>query len=390
MSLGVDGLRIGVPRNYFPVGVAPSIRSAMEASLGLLERAGATLVPLDVPQEVAAMAELSRAVVYAEATALHAAGLRNMGSRYTPQVRLRASTGLGIPAPVYLEALHWRLPVLRRFVEQVFSRCDVLQTPTIPIPVPRRDETDVGAGPALWELLAQLVRCTAPFNYLGLPAISVPAGLDGETLCRGRVAARRCSAAKGGAVTSAGESDFVDPCSLGRERRELAAKVAERATLGDRDTQDFAEENPMRADVVLGTDATLEMRKRPRDQRGACNSRGRRHTCELVGLLGRKALREVLLVRAQHVDRELATLDQGSTRGRLPIEANKQRGRLEGDRGHGRRRNALDLAAMAGRDDGYATQKAADGIAVVGLGHGHGQNPAADPGCRGSLKVLRY
>ena len=182
ISRGVEGLRIGVPRNCFPVGVAPSIRSAMEASLGLLERAGATLVPLDVPQEVAAMAELSRAVVYAEATALHAAGLRNMGSRYTPQVRLRASTGLGIPAPVYLEALQWRLPVLRRFVEQVFSRCDVLQTPTIPIPVPRRDETDVGAGPALWELLAQLVRCTAPFNYLGLPAISVPAGLDSRGL----------------------------------------------------------------------------------------------------------------------------------------------------------------------------------------------------------------
>lgn len=182
MSRGVEGLRIGVPRNYFPVGVAPIIRTAMEASLALLERAGATLVPLDVPQEVAAMAELSRAVVYAEATALHAAGLRNTGSRYTPQVRLRASTGLGIPAPVYLEALQWRLPVLRRFVEQVFSRCDVLQTPTIPIPVPRRDETDVGAGPALWELLAQLVRCTAPFNYLGLPAISVPAGLDSRGL----------------------------------------------------------------------------------------------------------------------------------------------------------------------------------------------------------------
>ena len=182
MSREVEGLRIGVPRNYFPVGVAPIIRTAMEASLALLERAGATLVPLDVPQEVAAMAELSRAVVYAEATALHAAGLRNTGSRYTPQVRLRASTGLGIPAPVYLEALQWRLPVLRRFVEQVFSRCDVLQTPTIPIPVPRRDETDVGAGPALWELLAQLVRCTAPFNYLGLPAISVPAGLDSRGL----------------------------------------------------------------------------------------------------------------------------------------------------------------------------------------------------------------
>jgi aspartyl-tRNA(Asn)/glutamyl-tRNA(Gln) amidotransferase subunit A len=182
VTRGVEGLRIGVPRNYFSVGVAPVIRDAMNASLALLERAGARLVSLDVPEEVAAMAELSRAVVYAEATALHAQALRSRGDRYSPQVRLRASTGLGIPAPLYLEALQWRLPVLRRFVEQVFSRCDVLQTPTIPIPVPRRDETDVGAGPALWELLAQLVRCTAPFNYLGLPAISVPAGRDARGL----------------------------------------------------------------------------------------------------------------------------------------------------------------------------------------------------------------
>lgn len=182
VTRGVEGLRIGVPRNHFPVGVAPAIRTAMEASLVALERAGATLVCLYVPEEIAAMAELSRAVVYAEATALHGDALRKLGARYTPQVRLRASTGLGIPAPMYLEALQWRLPLLRRFVMQVFSRCDVLHTPTIPIPVPRRDETDVGAGPALWELLAQLVRCTAPFNFLGLPAISVPAGLDSRGL----------------------------------------------------------------------------------------------------------------------------------------------------------------------------------------------------------------
>jgi len=182
VARGVEGLRIGVPRNHFAVGVAPVIRAAMEASLTALARAGALLVPLDVPEDVAVMAELSRAVVYAEATALHGEALRKLGARYTPQVRLRASTGLGIPAPVYLEALQWRLPLLRRFVMQVFSRCDVLHTPTIPIPVPRRDETDVGAGPGLWELLAQLVRCTAPFNFLGLPAISVPAGLDSRGL----------------------------------------------------------------------------------------------------------------------------------------------------------------------------------------------------------------
>jgi aspartyl-tRNA(Asn)/glutamyl-tRNA(Gln) amidotransferase subunit A len=58
----------------------------------------------------------------------------------------------------------------------VFSRCDVLHSPTIPIAVPRLDEVDVGGGEAMWAILARLVHNTAPFNYLGLPAIAVPAG----------------------------------------------------------------------------------------------------------------------------------------------------------------------------------------------------------------------
>jgi aspartyl-tRNA(Asn)/glutamyl-tRNA(Gln) amidotransferase subunit A len=120
------------------------------------------------------MAELNRVVVYAEATATHAAWLGSRADRYSPQVRVRASTGLGIPAPVYLEALMLRAPLLERFVRAVFTQCDVLHTPTLPIPVPRLADVDVGAGAGLWSTIAQLVHCTGPFNYLGLPAISVP------------------------------------------------------------------------------------------------------------------------------------------------------------------------------------------------------------------------
>ncbi|NBP08008.1 MAG: hypothetical protein EBU76_05960 [Gammaproteobacteria bacterium] len=65
---------------------------------------------------------------------------------------------------------------------EVFGICDVLLTPTLPIRVPRRDETDVGAGPDLWPILSKLVRCTAPFNYLGFPALSMPAGFDDRGL----------------------------------------------------------------------------------------------------------------------------------------------------------------------------------------------------------------
>lgn len=178
------GVRIGIPKNYFFAVATDEIGAAMHAVLRALEASGATLVEIEVP-DVEWMSELSRAVVYAEATAVHAPWLRERASRYTPQVRVRASTGLAIPAPLYFEALQLRLPLLERFVGEVFSRCDVLHTPTLPIPVPRRDETDVGSGQAMWAILAKLVHCTAPFNYLGLPAVTVPAGLDANGLPMG-------------------------------------------------------------------------------------------------------------------------------------------------------------------------------------------------------------
>jgi len=181
LGRGVEGLRIGLPRNHFFAVATPEVRAAMERCLALLEGAGARIVEVTVP-DAAPLAELSRAVVYTEATALHASQLRTQAARYTPQVRLRASTGLAISSTAYLEALRLRLPLLERFVGEVFGRCDVLHTPVLPIPVPRRDETDVGGSAALWEILAKLVYCTAPFNYLGLPAIAVPAGLDARGL----------------------------------------------------------------------------------------------------------------------------------------------------------------------------------------------------------------
>lgn len=181
LGRGVESVRIGVPKNHFFERLDPQVRSACERSLASFEAAGARIVEVDIPF-AAHLAELSRAIVYSEATAVHGETLRTRGSKYSPQVRVRASTGLAISSTHYLEALQARIPMLERFVNNVFARCDVLLTPTLPIRVPRRDETDVGAGARLWEALSDLVRCTAPFNFLGLPAISVPAGLDDRGL----------------------------------------------------------------------------------------------------------------------------------------------------------------------------------------------------------------
>lgn len=172
---GIQDLRIGVPENYYFDRVADDVGGLLDDALRVLDRAGARIVRLRTP-EASHLAELSRALVYSEGTALHGDWLRSRGEAYSPQVRVRASTGLAIPAPVYVEALHLRPILLREFVECVFGACDVLFTPTLSIPVPTLDETDVGSRNVMWDTIGTLVHCTAPFNYLGVPALAVPVG----------------------------------------------------------------------------------------------------------------------------------------------------------------------------------------------------------------------
>ena len=177
----VHGLRIGVPRNYFRDEVAPDVGRALDDSLEVLARLGASIVPVTVPAPEH-LTELSRVLVYSEAAALHAPWLRRHAADYSPQVRVRAATGLAIPAAAYQQARQLRPRILRRFVEAVFGQCDVLHLPTLGIPVPTLATTDVGSATAMWDRIALLVRCTAPFNYLGVPALAVPCGFTDDGL----------------------------------------------------------------------------------------------------------------------------------------------------------------------------------------------------------------
>jgi aspartyl-tRNA(Asn)/glutamyl-tRNA(Gln) amidotransferase subunit A len=171
------GVRVGVPVSYFGERVSADVAVALDASLRVLADLGAEIVPVPVPAgPTEHYTELSRVLVYAEAAAIHGPRLRHRASDYSPQVRVRAATGLGIPSAVYVQALQLRSVLLEEFVRTVFTQCDVLHLPTLGIAAPTIEETDVGGTAVMWEKIAVMVRCTAPFNYLGLPALAVPCG----------------------------------------------------------------------------------------------------------------------------------------------------------------------------------------------------------------------
>ena len=114
-----------------------------------------------------------------EAATIHAQWMRERAGDYGIHISGRMYGGYAIPATYYVEALARRGPILKAFAKEVFAKVDVLVTPTIRTCLPTLAETDIDHGPPGTETKFMAVSAnTRPFNYLGLPAVSVNCGFD--------------------------------------------------------------------------------------------------------------------------------------------------------------------------------------------------------------------
>jgi len=182
LARGARGLRVAVPANYFRDPVTPEVLEHVDASLAALEACGAELVEVEVPAHFAEANLINNLITAAEGASFHSRHLRERAGDYGPQVLSRLLTGAMCPASLLHEALSLRAGMLRSFCGAVFDKADLLHTPLMPCPVPTIEETDIAAGPGLAAFLAEMGHCTRPFNYLGLPAASVPCGFTGNGL----------------------------------------------------------------------------------------------------------------------------------------------------------------------------------------------------------------
>jgi aspartyl-tRNA(Asn)/glutamyl-tRNA(Gln) amidotransferase subunit A len=174
----IRGLRIGVPANVFFDGADAPVVAAIDAALAVLKARGATVTRLTLPL-MDAVAAYGGIVSRVEAATIHAEWMRTDPQAYGAHISGRMYPGYAIPAPYYVESLSRRGPILKAFAAAVFSRVDVLVTPTIRTCLPTLAETDIDHGPPSTETKFMAVSAnTRPFNYLGLPVISVPCGFD--------------------------------------------------------------------------------------------------------------------------------------------------------------------------------------------------------------------
>ena len=183
LEKSVPGLRIAVPVNHFYEPVTDEVRGHVENSVAVLRDAGADIVEVTIPDSMAAANLLNNLIGATEGAAFHSRWLRERPEDYGRTTLVRFLTGAMCPADRYLEALNLRSVVLKDFAEAVFSKADLLHVPLMPMPVPTIEETDFGANKdGFPEFIAATGHCTRCFNYLGLPAASIPCGFTDNGL----------------------------------------------------------------------------------------------------------------------------------------------------------------------------------------------------------------
>jgi aspartyl-tRNA(Asn)/glutamyl-tRNA(Gln) amidotransferase subunit A len=173
----LSGLRIGRPLEYYFNDVHAEIAAVVSGAITRIADLGAELVDLPLPYHEP-IPDAATVIITSEAAALHAPWLESCPQDYGRPVRERIQTGFGHTAPRYLQLLSDRKQRVRLICDHMFQRCDFFVAPVLDFPVPTIAETDAEGGPESLALISRLNRKTRTINYLGLPAIAVPAGKD--------------------------------------------------------------------------------------------------------------------------------------------------------------------------------------------------------------------
>jgi aspartyl-tRNA(Asn)/glutamyl-tRNA(Gln) amidotransferase subunit A len=178
LGAGVEGLRLGVLVGPPVEPMQPAVAEAFEAAVGRFAEAGAAVVRLEIP-ELAHTLAAEFGIVAPEAAAYHRNLVKSRPELIDPGIRALLVAGLLLPAVHYLKALEARRVIagaIRRQFEA--NRLDALLTPTLPATAALKDQEEFDYDGLTEPVTLSYVRTTAPFNLSGLPALTVPCGLD--------------------------------------------------------------------------------------------------------------------------------------------------------------------------------------------------------------------
>jgi len=189
----IEGLRIGVPQEFFGEGLSADVRASVEAALKQYEQLGAKLVPISLPRT-----ELSIPVYYIIAPAEASSNLsrfdgvkfghrakdygdladmykKTRAEGFGDEVKRRIMIGTYVLSHGYYDAYYLQAQKIRRMIaddfQNAFKQCDVIAGPVAPTVAWKLGEK---SDDPVANYLADIF--TLPASLAGLPGMSIPVG----------------------------------------------------------------------------------------------------------------------------------------------------------------------------------------------------------------------
>lgn len=172
---GVNGIRIGIPRNFFYESIDVEVNDAVRKAAGQLGELGAQLVEVDIPGVELVHKQMSD-VLLCDAASVHRDRLQQQPELFGADVSERMMIGYGVSGVDHAAGLRAQ-KLWQRQVELLLENVDVVLTPTVGFGAP-----PVAESQAMIAATRNLTRLTFPWSFAQVPALSVPCGFTGEGL----------------------------------------------------------------------------------------------------------------------------------------------------------------------------------------------------------------
>lgn len=169
---GAGSCRVGWVR---PAALSRTRRDVERVARAALDGAGVAVEDVALPDADGVRAAFS-AIQDSEAYAVHADRVEQRPELFDPEVLDRLRHAARTPGWRYVRAVADR-PRLREETSALLDRYDLLALPTTPIVAPALGEREVEVDGRPTAVRPALLALTSPWNLLGLPALSVPAGV---------------------------------------------------------------------------------------------------------------------------------------------------------------------------------------------------------------------
>ena len=182
LGKGVKGLRIGIPKEYFIVGLDKKIREEVEKAIKFYESQGAEIIDISLPNTEYAIATyyiIQPAEVSSNLARYDGIRFGQERGAFGEEAKRRIMLGtftlsVGYYDAYYKKAMKVRTLILKDF-EQAFKRVDAIITPVSPtMPWKIGERVDDPLAMYLSDVFA------ASVNLAGIPGLSVPIGFIDE------------------------------------------------------------------------------------------------------------------------------------------------------------------------------------------------------------------